>query len=633
MRKTLGLFVCSLVTATALLLLSGTIWAADLPNSIALIADISPDGTLTHAQDYAAYGASQMLTQLGVPYRIEPTDTLTNLNLLSDYTIVIYPGHQLSGAAINTLTSYVEQGGVVVLGGSDSSQAALGVQVIGSGTSGVPQIAGRFTHQSEHPVLQGVTQRAMPILLPHGTSSYPVITAVGGAQGVGSAQLGTANGAALVIKNHGNGYFITFGTNPFASFGYGLGFATDPDEQHYLFPTHPGETHKVFNWETALAIKKEFVSEDAPNLFWGDEYAKLVQQTLVWAAKQQAKPFVWQWYWPELKDFAASIQHDWDGGKGPDAIEFREWEEARGVRSALYVLVPDRYPPAEAKLWYEGGWEIGLHVDKNPAPTDVAAKMIQDKAHMVANIGIPAEEIKGMCVHYLRFYKDSPLWWHEQGFLYDSTFYDMDWKQASFTGTLHPFYLKHGDKILSVLELPGRNEDGVMMANNGAYYLGTSNLNLAKERLKSYVDAVAAVHGHASWNGHPSHRHDALYGIEMQDLYVSYLRGENGYAPKNVWFVRPVDVAEWYIARAQMRIDQTWDGKTLTVTLQPAAGTSASLEGYTLLFSETLDSQRVKEIRVNGQMVEARSVSAAGEQFSAIIFDVAENCRVEVVYG
>jgi hypothetical protein len=36
---------------------------------------------------------------------------------------------------------------------------------------------------------------------------------------------------------------------------------------------------------------------------------------------------------------------------------------------------------------------------------------------------------------------------------------------------------------------------------------------------------------------------------------------------------------------------------------------------------------------VNGQMVEARSVSAAGEQFSAIIFDVAENCRVEVVYG
>ena len=92
LRKTLGLFVCSLVTATALLLLSGTIWAADLPNSIALIADISPDGTLTHAQDYAAYGASQMLTQLGVPYRIEPTDTLTNLNLLSDYTIVIYPG-------------------------------------------------------------------------------------------------------------------------------------------------------------------------------------------------------------------------------------------------------------------------------------------------------------------------------------------------------------------------------------------------------------------------------------------------------------------------------------------------------------------------------------------------------------
>ena len=175
---------------------------------------------------------------------------------------------------------------------------------------------------------------------------------------------------------------------------------------------------------------------------------------------------------------------------------------------------------------------------------------------MVANIGIPAEEIKGMCVHYLRFYKDSPLWWHEQGFF--MTAHSTTWIGNKLPlPALHPFYLKHGDKILSVLELPGRNEDGDD-GEQRRLLLQDQQSEFSQRTPQELCGCRCAVHGHA-WNGHP-HRHDALYGIEMQDLYVSYLRGENGYAPKNVWFVRPV-VWPMVHCRAQMRTTKLGMGK------------------------------------------------------------------------
>ena len=66
-----------------------------------------------------------------------------------------------------------------------------------------------------------------------------------------------------------------------------------------------------------------------------------MQQTRL-GGQTASKALVWQWYWPELKDFAASIQHDWDGGKaGCNRVP----RMGRSALFALYVLVPDDIRP------------------------------------------------------------------------------------------------------------------------------------------------------------------------------------------------------------------------------------------------------------------------------------------------
>lgn len=614
---------------------SVTVWAATSGTAnIGLVVAMQDQTTLNSAKDYASYGALQLFAHLGLAKTDIPPEALASEEELARFKVVVNPATSLAKEYALSVLSYVEQGGVYISGGLDMDLPAAGVTVLAKTSAGKPALFGNFTHNAAHPILTSVHSSGLPVLLPPGCQPFGIIKATNGANGYGKVTFKKTSGDALIIAQYGKGWFITFGVNPFATVGYGMGMATEPAEPHYIFPTKPGETDKSFNWQTALAIKETYINDDKTNLIWGDEYTKLVLQTLLWAYDQIDTPLAWQWYWPNAYDMAATIQHDWDSGDGYYARQIREAETGWGVKSVLYVLIPSMKSAQEVANWYKSGWEVGLHADKEPLESQFLAKMRKDMQTIAKTAGVPISIMEGVAHHYVRYYKDAPLWWEQLRLTYDSSWYDMDWKQVFFTGTSHPFFIKVGGRILPVLELPSRNEEGVQTNNNGAYYLGQLNIDLAKARVRDYVDAVERMNGHASFNVHPNSPDINAKPFVQEQGYVAYIKGFDGYSGKNAWWATPLEVANWYKGRSQVGITQHWNGNVLQVELSITnITTSLPLTGYTLLAPAQQGSRAVRSVLLDEKPIAYRIVQREGRDFAEVIFDLAVNCTLRFVYS
>jgi hypothetical protein len=476
----------------------------------------------------------------------------------------------------------------------------------------------------------------LPVL---STSGFYLIKGFANSEAMGSVKYSNKKGDGLIFTKYGEGTFITFGMNIFESVGYGMGMPTAKDEQHYLFENAPEETNKAFNWKTNKSIKKTYredITKDANlndvNVIWGDEYSTLVFKVINQNLENKAKPMIWKWFWPEDHEFAASIQHDWDSGNEMQARVFRLAEKLWGVKSALYVLTTTRFSPSELMAFHNDGFEIGLHADKDPTEEDMKLKMQLDIDSIISasNLNLKREDIKGICHHYVRFFKSLPLAWEEMGFVYDATWCDTDWKSVFFTGTSRPFNIKHGKRILDVLELPSRSSDVGFVRNNGMYTFGTSNIKVAKERVVKYIDAVKDKYGHASINIHPCN-YERLNSFDLEEEYVSYIKGFGHYQPKNAWFVRPIDVAEWYNKRADVKIEtySITSNSSSTVFLYTLSG---SIEKLPLLVQKELAGKKLKYVKVNGEKSKFDIVNRYGQDFISIKVSFTDRCEFALSY-
>jgi len=606
----------------------------------ALITDLDADGNLTDEHDYAGYGAVQLLTQIGAEYTVEPLSALEDKEILLNYQTVIMPSTIEDEDILDQVVEYVESGGIFISGGMDLTRDEPGVTLSANSQKQVPEIAANFTHNSEHPILENIHPDGMPVLIPHGMSSYPVLSASADAEGYGRVEFGNNVGDALIINKYGEGIFITYGVNPFATAGYGMGMVTELLEERYEFPTRPDENIKSFNWQTVDSIREEYISYDDVHLIWGEEYGNLIRQSLLWAHEKQDSPVIWQWHWPDLAPFAATIQHDRDfdvAETDADMAAFRAIEKNYGVKSALYVLVHHdtdfRFTQTDkTQKWYEEGWEIALHADRYPDPEDFEDKMRDDLDTISDAIGIPISEIRGVMHHFVRYYRDTPLWWESIGFEYDSTLYDMDWRQPFFTGTSMPFYLKHGTDILSVIELPSRTGDGEMTQPKSdpiPYMYGTDDMDQVKTNIEAYVSAVAEAYGHASWNAHPSHRRRASgRGEDMQTWFIEEAQR------LDAWFPRPVDVAQRYRGISELELEITsWDGEELRLSISSADITAPlPLEDYSLLIPQSINGNAASEAVVDGAQVNINSFNVNGWDVAALVFDITGDHEVVVSY-
>lgn len=562
-------------------------------SDILLITKLGSDTKLYRENDFAAYGAMQTLDRLGLFYDIVYPDKI-NEDMLNYYQAVIYPYTELSPDLTKKMVTYAEGGGSVILGGLNRSDSDIGIASTEPVKIKVPEVSAIFRTGRNHSITKGIASTGLPVL---STGNFYLLKG-----DKCTAELGTVtvenekSGSGVIIKSLENGCFIIFGNNLFETIGYGMGMATAEGEEHYKFETKPQENNKVFNWQTNKSIKELHLELDT---IWGDEYSNLLLNSIMWASEQTGSIVLQKWFWPDNKDFAASIQHDWDSGRGDSARGYRELEAECGVKSALYVLVSADFSTQELKAFRDGGWEIGLHADKINNSSRMSERMETDLEKTAKAAEINISDIKGVVHHYVRFFKDTPLKWQGLGFVYDATFYDMDWKDKFFTGTSMPFYLKYGNQILKVVELPSRCSDGMFMTNNGVYYLGEKKLPKALERIRHYIDAVEETHGHASINTHPVN-YNRYKSLERE--FISYIKGLNGYDEKNAWFARPVDIARWYIDRMNVKTD----GKKISENSKELIyeyELKGDVEALSIVIPGVLKGMKPVEIKIDGKPV------------------------------
>jgi hypothetical protein len=602
--------------------------------SILLITKNGETKSLYSENDYAAYGALQLLNQLGLFYHVGSIGGFKEESI--QYDMIIYPYSELGNINISALKEYVHNGGIAILGGLSKTDDEIGVEVLSFIKARVPEVSAVFTHNN-NTLMQGMKNDGLPVL---SSSGFHMIKGFKNAESIGSVTHNNITGDGLISTNYGDGAFIVFGMNIFETVGYGMGMPTAKDEQNYMLE-HTGwgieEKYKSFNWETSKSIKEIYrddITKDTNlnhvNVIWGDEYSALVFKVINQSLEYKAKPMIWKWFWPEDHEFAASIQHDWDSGNEMQARVFRLAEKLWGVKSALYVLTTTRFAPSELMAYYNDGFEIGLHADKDPAEEDMKSKMQLDMDTIISSSNLKREDIKGIAHHYIRFYKSVPLAWEELRFVYDASWYDTDWKSVFFTGTSRPFNIKHGTRILNVLELPSRSSDVVFMRNNGMYAFGTSDLKEAKKRVVKYIDAVKGKYGHASINIHPCN-YEKLNSFNLEEEYVSYIKGFGDYQPQNAWFVRPIDVAEWYNMRTSIKMES--NSKIINGSHIGYSYTfSGNIENLPLMVQNKIGGKNLKYVEVNGEKSEYDIVNRYGTDFISIKVSISDRCEISVFY-